>query len=86
MRRSGTATTRGPPPTDGPTSGDNGQGLCEACNHAKQAPGWRARPSPRAGPHTIETTTPTGHTYRSHAPPVVTIRETPIRLDFVLAG
>ncbi len=71
---------------DGPTSGDNGQGLCEACNHAKQAPGWRARPSPRAGPHTIETTTPTGHTYRSHAPPVVTIRETPIRLDFVLAG
>ena len=38
------------------------------------------------GPHTVETTTPTGHTYRSHAPPVVTIRETPIRLDFVLAG
>lgn len=24
----------------GPTSADNLQGLCEACNHAKQAPGW----------------------------------------------
>jgi hypothetical protein len=70
----------------GRTSGDNGQGLCEACNHAKQAPGWRARPSPRAGPHTIETTTPTGHTYRSQAPPVLTIRDYPTRPDYVLAG
>ena len=26
---------------DGPTSLANGQGLCEACNHAKQAPRWR---------------------------------------------
>ena len=24
----------------------NGQGLCEACDYAKQAPGWRARRSP----------------------------------------
>ena len=36
-------------------------------NHAKQARGWRARPRP--GPrHTFETTTPTGHRYRSTAP------------------
>ena len=70
----------------GLTSGDNGQGLCEACNHAKQAPGWRARPSPGAGPHTIDTTTPTGHTYRSQAPPVLTIRDYPARPDYVLAG
>ncbi len=70
----------------GLTNGDNGQGLCEACNHAKQAPGWRARPSPGAGPHTIETTTPTGHTYRSQAPPVLTIRDYPARPDYVLAG
>jgi hypothetical protein len=70
----------------GPTTGDNGQGLCEACNHAKQAPGWRARPSPGAGPHTVETTTPTGHTYRSQAPPVLTIRDYPARPDYVLAG
>ena len=42
------------------TSAANGQGLCEACNHAKQAPGWIARPRP--GPtYTVETRTPTGH-------------------------
>lgn len=59
----------------GPTSAANGQGLCEACNHAKQARGWRARPRP--GPrHTIETVTPTGHTYRSTAPPA---RARPVR-------
>jgi hypothetical protein len=52
----------------GLTTEDNGQGLCEQCNHAKQAAGWRARP--RAGPrHTVETTTPTGHSYTSTAPP-----------------
>jgi hypothetical protein len=71
----------------GPTSAANGQGLCEACNHAKQAPGWRARPSPDAGAHQIETMTPTGHVYRSRAPAVVTtITESPIRLDLVLAS
>ncbi len=49
------------------TTSDNGQGLCERCNHAKQAPGWRAVPLPGTG-HTVETTTPTGHRYRSRAP------------------
>ena len=54
---------------DGPTQAANLDGLCEACNHAKTAPGWRARPRP--GPqHTIETTTPTGHTHHSQAPPL----------------
>ncbi len=53
----------------GPTTGANGQGLCEACNYNKQAPGWHAKPRP--GPqHTVETTTPTGHTYQSTAPPL----------------
>ncbi|MGZ4437616.1 MAG: DUF222 domain-containing protein [Nocardioidaceae bacterium] len=51
----------------GPTSLANGQGLCEACDYTKQAPGWRASPVP--GPrHTVETTTPSGHHYRSSAP------------------
>jgi len=51
----------------GPTSARNGQGLCQACNHAKQAVGWEAHPRP--GPaHEVETTTPTGHRYRSRAP------------------
>lgn len=52
----------------GPTSLDNGQGLCEACNYVKQSPGWKARARPGG---LIETTTPTGHSYTSHAPPVV---------------
>ncbi|SDD51389.1 HNH endonuclease [Auraticoccus monumenti] len=57
------------PATDGgATSLGNGQGLCEACNYAKESPGWTARPRP--GPrHTVRTTTPTGHGYQSTAPP-----------------
>ena len=71
----------------GPTSVDNIQGLCEACNQAKEAPGWSARceetPAPRReradgdqrstdrpDRHTVVTTTPTGHSYRSVAPPL----------------
>jgi len=51
----------------GATSRDNGQGLCEACNYAKEAVGWRARPSP-GDRHSVEITTPGGRTYRSTAP------------------
>ena len=53
----------------GSTSASNGQGLCEACNHTKETPGWTAKsiPGPR---HTVATTTPTGHTYHSTAPPL----------------
>jgi hypothetical protein len=54
----------------GPTSGNNGQGLCEACNYAKQAPGWHAGATP-GDRHTVTTTTPTGHVYSSTAPPLV---------------
>lgn len=70
----------------GATSAHNLQGYCEACNYAKQAPGWCARTladaAARAGRtdpgttgtgatdagHVVETTTPTGHRYRSRAP------------------
>lgn len=59
---------------DGATTIANGQGLCEACNYAKEAPGWRAR-TVRAGPgHTVRTTTPTGHSYDSTAPPLLPSR------------
>lgn len=52
----------------GPTSLTNGQGLCEACNQAKNTAGWSQRVvEPDA--HTVLTATPTGHAYRSHAPP-----------------
>jgi len=79
----------------GPTTAINGQGLCEACNHHKQAPGWRARHTtgPPGSPHTIATITPTGHVVQSQPPPT----PTPARLhpvsraeyyfrDFVLAS
>lgn len=74
----------------GPTSADNGQGLCERCNYVKELPGWHTDtlpaadpldhdPNPRSGsrsgsrsrPHTVRTTTPTGHTYHSTAPPLL---------------
>ncbi len=55
----------------GQTSGDDMQGLCEACNYTKQAPGWRSRARHRPGsPHEVVVTTPTGHSYRSTAPPL----------------
>ncbi|MDQ4110889.1 MAG: HNH endonuclease, partial [Actinomycetota bacterium] len=49
----------------GDTSAQNLQGLCERCNQAKEALGWRARPGPDGS---IITTTPTGHTYTSPPP------------------
>ncbi|MFI2489287.1 DUF222 domain-containing protein [Promicromonospora kroppenstedtii] len=52
----------------GPTSLDNGQGLCARCNHAKQAPGWSQKTTQLNGLHAVETITPTGHTYVSVAP------------------
>jgi hypothetical protein len=51
---------------DGPTSTSNGQGLCQACNHARQAPGWSAEILDTPAEFVI--TTPTGHQYE-HAPP-----------------
>ncbi len=66
----------------GPTSVTNGQGLCQACNQAKEAPGWSAvtltpGPSlqrPHGPPHQVRTITPTGHSYDSSAPPVLPTR------------
>ena len=53
----------------GETSSDNAQGLCEACNYAKESPGWRHAPvaDPLAVTE-IVLTTPTGHEHRSRAP------------------
>ena len=43
----------------GPTDAVNAQGDCEACNYAKEAPGWRARPSITPLGHVVTITTPT---------------------------
>lgn len=51
----------------GETSSENGQGTCEACNYAKEAPGWRTVRSP-GNRHRVRTRTPTGHEYVSVAP------------------
>ncbi|MGI8699852.1 MAG: DUF222 domain-containing protein [Nocardioidaceae bacterium] len=59
-----------PASAGGQTSEANGQGLCEACNYAKEAPGWRSQPSPGGAGESISITTPTGHTYISPPPPL----------------
>lgn len=59
----------------GPTTLHNGRGVCERGNYVKQMPGWRVRlTDPHR--HVVETTTPTGHTYRSTPPPAVGTRRT----------
>ena len=52
----------------GETDLANGQGLCEACNYARQQAGWRAETRAQSQ-HTVVTTTPTGQSYESQAPP-----------------
>ncbi len=55
----------------GPTTADNGLGLCAACNHAKQGDGWattRTTDPDGTDEHTVQFRTPTGHTYRSTPP------------------
>jgi hypothetical protein len=63
----------------GSTSAGSGQGLCESCNYAKQADGWRHRPRPGPDGHGVDITTPTGHRYRSTAPPLVGLRHPAFR-------
>jgi hypothetical protein len=53
---------------DGPTDDENAQGLCEACNYAKEAPGWRVSAAQGAGRHLVAIRTPTGHQHSSTAP------------------
>jgi hypothetical protein len=50
----------------GNTSAGNAQGLCEACNYVKESAGWHTGVREDGS---VETTTPTGHTYSSRPPP-----------------
>ena len=53
----------------GETIGDNGAGLCEACNYTKDLPGWRATLLTRSdGGRVLDLTSPTGQRHRSRAP------------------
>jgi len=55
----------------GHTSEQDLQGMCEAHNYAKQAPGWQMRPTGGAVagvPHEVEIRTPSGQILRSRAP------------------
>ena len=73
----------------GPTSAVNGLGLCESCNYAKEAAGWRVSAhTNERHTHTAEYTTPTGATYRSAAPPrapTVTVSQLEVRVGIALA-
>lgn len=55
----------------GPTTTLNGLGLCEACNHTKETPGWKVTTKTNENNrHTAEFTTPTGTHHHSTAPPM----------------
>ena len=70
----------------GQTRSTTDRGSARRATTPSRRPAGGPGPRPRAGPHTIETTTPTGHNYRSQAPPVLTIQDYPARPDYVLAG
>ena len=56
----------------GATSYHFGRGTCVTCNLARESPGWRVDVTSRPDEsHEITITTPTGHTYRSLAPPLL---------------
>ena len=51
----------------GPTTIENGRGVCQRGNYARQMPGFSVRLIDPTR-HVVEITTPTGHRYRSPAP------------------
>lgn len=73
----------------GPTTADNGLGLCESCNYVKEGAGWRVSTAvDEKHTHTALFTTPTGKSYRSTAPPrapAITVSKVEIRIGVSLA-
>ena len=60
----------------GPTTSTNGRGQCERDNYVRHMPGFTVRLIDPIR-HVVETTTPTGHTYRSTPPPAPGTRPRP---------
>lgn len=52
---------------DGPTTWDNGSGLCAACNQTKENRGWKHEGDAQS----LTVTTPTGHTYTKNPGPII---------------
>jgi hypothetical protein len=73
----------------GPTTAANALGTCEHCNYTKESPGWRVTTNTDQNhTHTADFTTPTGHTYRSTAPPAapdIDISELETRIGITIA-
>jgi len=75
---------------DGPTSAQNGLGMCERCNYDKESPGWRVTAGDENGVHTAEFVTPTGAQYKSVArplpgAPLVEVSEIETRIGIAIA-
>jgi hypothetical protein len=75
----------------GRTTADSGLGMCEQCNYAKQAPGWKVETSIDGNhTHTARFTTPTGARHWSTAPPlpansIVEVSELEVRIGVAIA-
>ena len=55
----------------GPTTYANGRGTCKRGNLVREMPGWQVtliHSGQLTEPHTVQVTTPTGHSYQSRAP------------------
>ncbi|MCI4675161.1 HNH endonuclease [Candidatus Mycolicibacterium alkanivorans] len=72
----------------GATNALNGAGMCQACNHTKEAPGWQVSADiDQTGTHTTEFTTPTGARYHSRAPRAPgTPHQQPTEIEIYLNG
>lgn len=73
----------------GPTTAENGLGLCERCNYTKESAGWHVSAAiDENHHHTARFVSPTGKVYRSTAPPrapTITVSDLEIRIGVALA-
>lgn len=74
----------------GPTTVENGLGMCERCNYVKESPGWRVSAGDAGNAtHRANFVTPTGAQYESTAPPLpgptpITVTEIDMRIGIAM--